>query len=162
MFRRFYVQKIFVQKVLYSEGPMFRRFYVQKVLYSEGPMFRRLYVQKKIVQKVLYSEGSMFRRSYIQIYSEDFNQHSEQPQTRSDHRRIVPAIQGYDTTVYLVIFACSNIREFLILGLFTKFRIREFSFFFRSDIIIVIFARFWNSNFAKIKTTRILPDLHYI
>ena len=44
---------------------MFRRSYVQKVLYSEGPMFR-----KKNVQKVLYLEGSMFRRSYIQIYSE--------------------------------------------------------------------------------------------
>ena len=70
MFRRFYVQKIFVQKVLCSEGSIFRRSYVQKVLYSEGPMFRRSYVQKKIVQKVLYLEGSMFRRSYIQIYSE--------------------------------------------------------------------------------------------
>ena len=32
------------------------------------------------------------------------------------------------TTVDLVIFACLNFREFLILGLFTKFRIREFSF----------------------------------
>ena len=61
MFRRFYVQKIFVQKVLCSEGPMFRRSFVQKVLYS---------VQEKNVQKVLYSEGSMFRRFYIQIYSE--------------------------------------------------------------------------------------------
>ena len=58
-FRRFYVQKIFVQKVLCSEGSIFRRSYVQKVLYSESPMFRRSYVQK-----VLYSD--MFRRSYIQ------------------------------------------------------------------------------------------------
>ena len=59
MFRRFYVQKIFVQKVLCSEGSIFRRSYVQKVLCSE-----------KNVKKVLYSEGSMLRRSYIQIYSE--------------------------------------------------------------------------------------------
>ena len=73
MFRMFYVQKIFVQKVLCSEGAIFRRSYVQKVLCSESPIFRRSYVQKvlcSIVQKVLYSEGSMFRRSYIQIYSE--------------------------------------------------------------------------------------------
>ena len=70
MFRKYLFKRFYVQKVLYSEGPMFRRFYVQKVLYSEGPMFRRSYVQKKIVQKVLYSEGSMFRKSYIQIYSE--------------------------------------------------------------------------------------------
>ena len=40
---------------------------------------------------------------------------SEQPQTRSDHRRIVPAIQEYDTPVDLVISACSNFREFFIL-----------------------------------------------
>ena len=55
--------QLYVQKVLCSEGPMFRRFYAQKVLCSEGSMFRRLYVQK-----VLYSEGSMFRRSYVQKY----------------------------------------------------------------------------------------------
>ena len=55
--------QLYVQKVLCSEGPMFRRFYVQKVLCSEGSMFRRFYVQK-----VLYSEGSMFRRSYVQKY----------------------------------------------------------------------------------------------
>ena len=59
----------------------------------------------------------------------DFNQHSEQPQTRSDHRRIVTAIQEYDTTVDLVIFACSNFREFLILGLFTVSRSLEFFHF---------------------------------
>ena len=53
--------QLYVQKVLCSEGPMFRRFYVQKVLCSEGSMFRKFYVQK-----VLYSEGSMFRRSYVQ------------------------------------------------------------------------------------------------
>ena len=109
MFRRSYFQK-----VLCSEGPVFRgstfrRSYVQKVL-----------VQKIFVQKVLYSEGSVFRRSYIQICSEcpvfrkffvlcwnkltsrtnlflrDFT-YSKQPRTRSDHSRIVPAIQEYDT-----------------------------------------------------------------
>ena len=50
LFQRFYVPKIFVQKVekilnLYSEGPMFRRYYVQKVLCS-GHMFRT-YVFKR-------------------------------------------------------------------------------------------------------------------
>ena len=35
---------------------------------------------------------------------------------------------GYYITVDLVIFACLNLREFLILKLFTKVRIREFSF----------------------------------
>ena len=53
MFRRSYVQK-----VLYSEGPMFRKYlfkrsYIQKVLCSEGPIFR-------YIQKVLYSENSLF------------------------------------------------------------------------------------------------------
>ena len=52
---------------------MFSSFYVQKVLYSEGPKFRRSYVQKIFVQKVLYSGGSNFKRSYIQkvLYSEN-------------------------------------------------------------------------------------------
>ena len=36
----------------------------------------------------------------------------------------------YGCTVDLVILACFNFREFIILGLFTKFRIREFSSFF--------------------------------
>ena len=44
--------------------------YVQKVLCSEGSMFRKYLFKRFYVQKVLYSEGSMFRRSYIQIYSE--------------------------------------------------------------------------------------------
>ena len=74
---------------------------------------------------------------------------SEKPQTRSDHRGIVPAIQEYDTSVDLVIFACSNFREFLILGLFTKFTIREFSFFFSSAIIIIISTLYLNSNPPK-------------
>ena len=51
----------------------------------------------------------------------------------------------YMITVDMVIFACSNFREFLILGLCTKFENREFLFFFRSVIIIIIFARFLNS-----------------
>ena len=46
-------------------------------------------------------------------------------------------------TVDLVIFACLNLREFLILGLFTKFRIREFFFFFSSAI-------YYNNNFREI------------
>ena len=70
MFRKFLFKRFYVQKVLYSEGPMFRRFFVQKVLYSEGLMFRKSYVQKIFVQNVQYSEGSMFRRSSIQICSE--------------------------------------------------------------------------------------------
>ena len=50
------------------------------------------------------------------------------------------------------------------MGLFTKFRIREFLFFFGSAIIIIIVARFLNvlfAKFAKIKTSRILPDPEY-
>ena len=70
MFRKYLFRRFYVQKVLYSEGPMFRRSYVQKVLYLEGSIFRRSYVQKNFVQNVLYSEGSMVRRSYIQICSE--------------------------------------------------------------------------------------------
>ena len=48
-------------------------------------------------------------------------------------------IIGYmrNYTVDLVIFACFNFRKFLILGLFTKFRIREFKFFFSCAIIII-------------------------
>ena len=71
MFRRFYVQKIFVQKVLCSEGPIYRRSYVQKVLCSEGPMFRKYLFKRSYIQKVLCSEGPIFR--YIQkvLYSEN-------------------------------------------------------------------------------------------
>ena len=38
-------------------------------------------------------------------------------------------------TVNLIIFACYNFHLFLILGLFTKFIIREFLFFFSNAII---------------------------
>ena len=48
-------------------------------------------------------------------------------------------------TVDMVIFTCLNFHEFPILRLFTKFRIREFSFFFSSAFIIIIFAIFLNS-----------------
>ena len=48
-------------------------------------------------------------------------------------------------TVDLVIFAYLNSREFLVLGLFTEFRICEFSFFFSRAIIITILAKFLNS-----------------
>ena len=178
MFRRLYVQKIFDQKVLCSEGSIFKRSYVQKVQCSEGPIFRRSYIQKVLCSEKNCSKGLIFRRFYVQkvLYSEnslfyveqtyifqfqvnwhqdnksqplilahsvkgqmsfchgafsvvcpsticqnrywDFNQHSEQPQIRSDHRRIVQLIQKYDTPVDLVISACSNFREFLILRLF--------------------------------------------
>ena len=54
---------------------LFKRFYVQKVLYSEDPMFRRPYVQKKMfkrsyIQKVLCSEGPIFRYIEKVLYSE--------------------------------------------------------------------------------------------
>ena len=50
--------------------------------------------------------------------------------------------ESFMNTVDLVIFACLNFREFLILRLFTKFRIREFSFFSSSSIFL---NRFLNS-----------------
>ena len=58
-----------MQKVLSSEGPLFRRFYVQKVLCSEGSIFRRFYVQKVLcseifVQKVLCLESTLAIKQY--------------------------------------------------------------------------------------------------
>ena len=47
-------------------------------------------------------------------------------------------------TIDLVIFACLNFHEFPILGLLTKFRIREFSFFFSSAIIKMFSQDSWN------------------
>ena len=55
-------------------------------------------------------------------------------------------------TVDLVIFACLNFREFRILALFTKFRIREF--FFISAIIIIIFSKFLNSRICPLREIR--------
>ena len=74
MFRRFYVQKIFVQKVLCSESSIFRRSYVQKVLCSEGSIFRRFYVQKVLCSENFCSKGPIFRRFYVQkvLYSDMF------------------------------------------------------------------------------------------
>ena len=164
MLRRPYVQKIFVLKVLCSEGSIFRRSYVQKVqcsersyiqkvLYSESPVFRKkilyldnslFYVEKTYIfqfqvnchqdnksQPLILAhsvEGQMsFCHGALSVVCPsticqnrywDFNQHSEQLQIRSDHRRIVPLIQEYYTPVDLVISGCSNFREFLILGLF--------------------------------------------
>ena len=57
-------------------------------------------------------------------------------------------------TVHLVIFACSNFREFPMLGLFTKFKILEFSFIFSSAIIIIIFAGFLNSQIRPSRKIR--------
>ena len=51
----------------------------------------------------------------------------------------------YVITVDLVIFACLNFRAFLILGLFTKFRVRIFLFFFSSAIRKIFFTSFLNS-----------------
>ena len=57
-------------------------------------------------------------------------------------------------TVDQVIFACLNIREFRILELFTKFRIREFSFFFSSAIKIIIFTKLLNSRICPPREIR--------
>ena len=82
MFRGSSVQKIFVQKVLCSDGLLFRRshvqkvlcseIFVQKVLYSEGPIcsedpiFRKYLFGRFYIQKVPCSEGPIFRRSFVQ------------------------------------------------------------------------------------------------
>ena len=57
-------------------------------------------------------------------------------------------------TVDLVILAWVNFREFQILRFFTKFKIREFSFFFSRAIIIIIFARFLNSRICRPREIR--------
>ena len=68
-----------------------------------------------------------------------------------------------ENTVDRVIFACLLFREFLILVLFKKFGIDEFSFLFSGAIIIILFAKFLNSRVCpNIKTTRILLDLQYV
>ena len=74
----------------------------------------------------------------------------------------------YQYSVDLVIFACLNFREFMILGLFTKFRIREFSIFFSSAIVLIISWDSWIrefvhlAKFAKVKIYWVIPDLQYI
>ena len=71
-------------------------------------------------------------------------------------------------SVDLVIFACLDFREFVILGLYTKSRIRELAILMIGSAIINIIS--WDSKirefvllakFAKIKTSRILPHLQY-
>ena len=61
-----------LKKVFFNgDCPMFRRSYIQKVLCSEGPMFRKYLFKRSYIQKVLCSEGPIFR--YIQkvLYSEN-------------------------------------------------------------------------------------------
>ena len=55
------------------------------------------------------------------------------------------AIKETINTVDPAIFPCLNLHEFPILRLFTKFRIREFSFCFSSAVIIIIILEFLNS-----------------
>ena len=64
------------------------------------------------------------------------------------------------------IFACLNFRDFFYFGGFHEiklFRIREFSFFSSSAVVEVVFASAFVllAEFAKHKTSRILPDLQY-
>ena len=77
MLIKFYVQKVlssegtvfkrsYIQKVICSEGHMFRRSYTQKILYSVDSMCKRSHVPRVLVQKGLCSEGSISRRSYVQ------------------------------------------------------------------------------------------------
>ena len=70
-------------------------------------------------------------------------------------------------TVDLVIFASSNFREFLILGLLTKFRIRKFFFFFsiyyNNFREILEFANLSSSrNSRKLKPCEYYPQIHSI
>ena len=69
----------------------------------------------------------------------------------------------------LVIFACLDFREFVILGLFTKSRNRELSISMIDSSFIIKISRDSKirefvllAKFAKIKPSRILPDLQYI
>ena len=131
IFRRFYVQKVL-------NSDIFRRSYIQKILcftWKKTYIFQfqvELAMQDNKSQPLILAHSVKGQMSFCHVALSvvcpsticqnrywEFNQHSEQPPTRSDHRRIVPAIQEYDTPVDLVISACSNFREFLILGLFT-------------------------------------------
>ena len=139
VFRKKLFKRSYVQKAVCSEGPIFR--YIQKILYSDNSLF---YVGKTYIfqfqvnchqdnksQPLILAHSVKGQMSFChgalsvvcpsticQNRYWDFNQHSEQPQIRSDRRRIVPLIQEYDTPVDLVISGCTNFREFLILGLF--------------------------------------------
>ena len=127
IFRRFYVQKVLCSDI-------FRWSYIQKIhCFMKKKLtsfsFRyKITMQDNKTQPLILAHSVKGQMSFCQGALSvvcpsticqnrywDFNQHSEQPQTRSDHRRIVPAIQEYD----LVISACLKFREFLILVLFT-------------------------------------------
>ena len=122
VFRKKLFKSSYIQKVLCSEGPIFR--YIQKILYSENSLF---YVEKTYIfyfqvnchqdnkSQPLISAHSVkgqmsFCHGVLSVVCPSticqnrywhFNQHSEQPQIRSDHRRSVPLIQEYDTPVDL-------------------------------------------------------------
>ena len=66
---------------------------------------------------------------------------------KSQFTYLLPIFSKY--TVDMVIFACLNFRKFLILELFTKFRTREFSFFFSNAIKIIILAKLLNSRIYR-------------
>ena len=159
VFRKKMFKSSYIQKVLCSEGPIFR--FIQKILYSENSLF---YVEKTYIfqfqvnchqdnksQPLILAHSIKGQMSFChgplsvvcpsticQNCYWDFNQHSEQPQIRSDHRRIVPLIQEYDTPVDQVISACSNFG----------------TFHFSSAIIIIIFARFWRSRILSPREIR--------
>ena len=81
------------------------------------------------------------------IYSEIILSHPDNKKSLPDVIMIYPEIitKLCRDTVDLVIFACLHFCEYLISGLFTKFTICEFSFFFSSAIMIRIVARSLNS-----------------
>ena len=62
-------------------------------------------------------------------------------------------------TVDMVIFTGLIFRKFLILGLSTKLRIREFPLFFSS--VIIINSQMSPQEILENKTSRILPDIQY-
>ena len=66
-------------------------------------------------------------------------------------------------TVDLVIFACLDYREFVILGLFTKFRTRKLSISMIGSTIIIIFREiliFANSSFSR-NSRKLKPREYY-
>ena len=77
----------------------------------------------------------IYRRYHRQIYFSKYVLFCERYLDSDKNVRIL-------YTGDLVIFAFLNFREFLIPGLFTKFQ--EFSFFFSSTILKIIFGRFLN------------------
>ena len=67
------------------------------------------------------------------------------------------------TAVDLAIFACLDFRKFVVMGLFTKSRIRELSFSMLGSAHNINFREILKfvqlATYAKIKTSRISPDL---